>query len=488
MTSADVRLLAWVQRLSTVLFAFASVALCCISTPAQSNPAHTQAPQPILLTVKAPQGWHIEPAKGDVPTKMAHDTDPKYVLSLSPAVASESCARRLEHLEKPLFPPPPGVKQPNVTRGPRPSFVPNSYAPLSGYIPGGILLCMDLGSRTVMVGTMTFGDARDSTIRPALDAVAQAAMPLADYISGPAKTKLPKLEIEIQLEAGQYIVKPLVMNGRPRDMIVRLNSEIPLEIAFLEFKPAEASGCSEWFNPPFHARERTDSPFVSKRWYPKSVLWGAEPGGVSDQTCIVVSPQLMLVAQVQYGKANVSAEEAQFIRELLDRVADAVTQGSHNTGQISETLTDFANSGRGTGGVIGGIIGGLSTSPLGMTNGPSPGHVLVSGFVSQGLLIKKVEPAYPQLARQARIQGAVLLQALINKDGTIENLQLISGHPMLAPAAIEAVKQWIYKPYLLNGNPVAVQTQVEVNFQLSDNPSRVAAGSSSGASPTEAPK
>ena len=490
MTSAGVSLWAWVQRRLTVFSAFASVAFFCISIPAQSNPAQTQAPQPIPLTIKAPQGWHIEPAKGDVPTKMFHDTDPKYVLSVGPAVASGSCARRLEILEKPLFPPQPGVQRPNITRGPRPGFAPDSYAPLSGFTPGGVLLCMDLGSRTVFVGAMTLGGARDSTIRPGLDAVAQAALPLADYVSGPGRARLPKLEIEIKLESGQYIVQPLMVNGRPRDTIVRLNSEIPLEITFFEFKPADAGGCSELFNPSFHTRTRTDSPFVSKRWYPRSVLlgaWGAEQGD-SDETCIVVSPQLMLLALLNYGKADVSAEESKFIREFLDRVADAVAQGPHTTGQISETFADFANNGRGTGGVIGGIIGGSSATPPTAVNGPSPGHVLVSKFVSGGLLTKKVEPAYPQLARQARIQGAVLLQALINKDGTIENLQLISGHPMLTPAAIEAVKQWIYKPYVLNGVPVAVETQVEVNFQLSDNPSRVPAGSSSGASRTDAPK
>jgi len=89
-----------------------------------------------------------------------------------------------------------------------------------------------------------------------------------------------------------------------------------------------------------------------------------------------------------------------------------------------------------------------------------------SSGVSSGLLIRKVSPNYPPLARQARIQGTVILQAQISKDGSIQNLQLISGHPMLAPAAIEAVKQWKYKPYLLNGEPVEVETQVQVNFTL----------------------
>ena len=116
------------------------------------------------------------------------------------------------------------------------------------------------------------------------------------------------------------------------------------------------------------------------------------------------------------------------------------------------------------GGVIGGIIGSTTSA---IPKVATPQRVRVSQGVSTGLLIRKVTPNYPPLARQARIQGQVILQAEISKDGTIQNLQLISGHPMLAPAAIEAVKQWRYKPYLLNGEPVAVETQVVVNFSLS---------------------
>jgi periplasmic protein TonB len=120
------------------------------------------------------------------------------------------------------------------------------------------------------------------------------------------------------------------------------------------------------------------------------------------------------------------------------------------------------------GGSAGGVIGGiLSSTPTAVPKVATPQRVRVSTGVATGLLIRKVTPNYPQLAKQARIQGAVVLQADISKDGTIQNLQLISGHPMLAPAAIEAVKQWRYKPYLLNGEPVAVETQVVVNFSLS---------------------
>jgi protein TonB len=119
------------------------------------------------------------------------------------------------------------------------------------------------------------------------------------------------------------------------------------------------------------------------------------------------------------------------------------------------------------GGSMNGVIGGMINSTSAIPKVATPQRVRVSQGVSAGNLIKRVQPNYPPLARQARIQGQVVLQAEISKEGTIQNLQLISGHPMLAPAAIEAVKQWRYKPYLLNGEPVAVDTQVVVNFTLS---------------------
>lgn len=85
----------------------------------------------------------------------------------------------------------------------------------------------------------------------------------------------------------------------------------------------------------------------------------------------------------------------------------------------------------------------------------------------EGNLIYKVQPIYPPLARAARVQGTVMLRAVISRRGTIENLQVISGHPMLVGAALEAVQKWRYRPYILNGDPVEVETQVTVNFSLS---------------------
>jgi protein TonB len=119
------------------------------------------------------------------------------------------------------------------------------------------------------------------------------------------------------------------------------------------------------------------------------------------------------------------------------------------------------------GGQMGGVIGGIiSSTPVAVPKVATPQRVRVSAGVTSGLLIRKVSPNYPPLARQARIQGQVVLRAVISKDGSIEGLTLVSGHPMLVQSALDAVKQWKYKPYLLNGEPVEVDTEVLVNFTL----------------------
>jgi TonB family protein len=111
----------------------------------------------------------------------------------------------------------------------------------------------------------------------------------------------------------------------------------------------------------------------------------------------------------------------------------------------------------------GGIVGAAdSGKPL----PPPPQRVRVSQGVESGLIDKKVPPIYPQQAKDAHIQGVVVLRVIVSKQGDVENIELVSGHPELAPAAIEAVKQWKYKPYLLNQQPVEVETQVQVNFTL----------------------
>jgi periplasmic protein TonB len=100
---------------------------------------------------------------------------------------------------------------------------------------------------------------------------------------------------------------------------------------------------------------------------------------------------------------------------------------------------------------------------------PVSTHPLRVSHWAEGNLIYRVQPSYPLLARQARIQGPVQLRAIISRTGTIENLAVLLGHPMLSTAAVEAVRQWRYRPYLLNGEPIEVETEITVNFVLSGN-------------------
>ena len=126
------------------------------------------------------------------------------------------------------------------------------------------------------------------------------------------------------------------------------------------------------------------------------------------------------------------------------------------------------------GGGLGGVIGSIISStplvapppPPVKKKPPPPKRIRVGGAVQKANLIRQVRPVYPPLARQARIQGTVKLTAIIAKNGSIEKLEVLSGHPLLIPSALQAVKQWRYKPTLLNGQPVEVVTQVDVNFTL----------------------
>jgi protein TonB len=92
--------------------------------------------------------------------------------------------------------------------------------------------------------------------------------------------------------------------------------------------------------------------------------------------------------------------------------------------------------------------------------------VRMGGDVVAAKLIKKVVPIYPALARQARVSGTVRLEGVLAKDGTIRNLKVLNGHPLLVPAAVDAVRQWVYRPTLLNGVPVEVIAPIDVVFML----------------------
>jgi periplasmic protein TonB len=116
------------------------------------------------------------------------------------------------------------------------------------------------------------------------------------------------------------------------------------------------------------------------------------------------------------------------------------------------------------GGVIGGVIGGAGGAPP--PPKPTQTRIRQGGNVTAAKLVNKVQPLYPPLARQTRISGTVRLHAIIGKNGQVEQLEVISGHPLLVQAALDAVKQWRYQATTLNGEPVEVDTTIDVIFSL----------------------
>jgi len=149
-----------------------------------------------------------------------------------------------------------------------------------------------------------------------------------------------------------------------------------------------------------------------------------------------------------------------------------IPRGVHKGGDVAEQPSGGDDVGTG---IIGLPYGPDTGIKLPFTDGSRPvmpvapkpvTKIFRTSSILQGSLIRRVEPTYPPLARQARIQGTVVLVAVISKAGTIDNLRLVSGHPMLVGAALDAVSQWRYRPYILNGDVIEVETQITVNFML----------------------
>ena len=176
-------------------------------------------------------------------------------------------------------------------------------------------------------------------------------------------------------------------------------------------------------------------------------------------------------AQAVRSQPRVSRES----REIDDGVLRQPSRIPRTTSMVRDepasnegppSLGNFVPGGTGEG-VANSVITQIArATPPAVLKPAPPQKLRVSSGVAAGMLVHQVKPLYPPIAMQARIQGTVVLQAVIGKDGTVQDLHLISGHPMLAPAAIEAVRQWRYRPYLLNDEPVEVDTQINVNFTL----------------------
>jgi len=167
-----------------------------------------------------------------------------------------------------------------------------------------------------------------------------------------------------------------------------------------------------------------------------------------------VKPQAHLMDAGKLVAPKVIPKDIKIIKEDAEPDMGAVGMAGGVPGGVA---------GGSMGGVLGGVIGGMAPPP------PRPkqtGPLRVGGNVQAARIINRVQPIYPPLARQTRISGTVRLHAIIGKDGMIQQLEVLNGHPLLQQAALDAVRQWRYQPTLLNGEPVEVDTTIDVIFSL----------------------
>lgn len=166
-------------------------------------------------------------------------------------------------------------------------------------------------------------------------------------------------------------------------------------------------------------------------------------------------------------------QHVQRVSEIVDGSLRAPTKIPKKIEMIKEDEAPPPSAGV-VGGVVGGVPGGSAGGVLGSLIGSTapppkvatPQKLRISSGVALGLKTSGSDPVYPQMAKIAHVQGDVVLQATISKNGAIENLRAVSGHPILIQAAMEAVKDWKYKPYFLNGDPVEVETTITVKFHM----------------------
>jgi periplasmic protein TonB len=166
-------------------------------------------------------------------------------------------------------------------------------------------------------------------------------------------------------------------------------------------------------------------------------------------------------------------QHVQKVSEVVDGALRAPTKIPKQIKMMQEDEAPAPNTGV-VGGVVGGVPGGSAGGVIGGLIGSAapppkvatPQKLRVSSGVVEGLKLSAPNPTYPQMARIAHIQGDVILQATISKTGTVENLHAVTGHPILIQAALDAVRQWKYKPYILNGEPVEVETTIKVQFHM----------------------
>jgi TonB family protein len=243
----------------------------------------------------------------------------------------------------------------------------------------------------------------------------------------------------------QWKFKPGTKDGIP----VPVSATIEVNFRTLDSPPAEVLNGIIGSVPAGGQAVTSQSPLVGR------TVKGINVYGLSDQARADLLSQLPM-----HEGDTLSLESFQNVARVVQVFDEHLKVGFAQVGRSEVTLAIAPAAGVHP-------VAGTAPAVSASTDGTPPARIRIGGNVQQTKLVSQPRPVYPLEAKQARIQGVVKFTATIAKDGTIQHLEVMSGHPLLIPAALDAVRQWVYQPTLLNGQPVEVMTEVDVNFTLS---------------------
>ena len=342
-----------------------------------------------------------------------------------------------------------------------------------------VIACLFLGNSNLTAGLEPAPtEMQVPVLTQMLRAIVEAGKRQSTLLYAPGRIHLPVLNIAPSFSSGSWGVgQQKIPNLGDTDLLLRTGGSVEMK-----FTPTLTKGtCSDGMNAAAlmksvtarsaTARIRRNPSYVSSKWQPAAFELPFPPetldrpviNRLQVTTCRQLDASTELVVLIGYGSEEISQGDAPIIATALDEIADAALRGPKGDGAmyIPPLSIPAARSGN----TIGGVIGGPS-EPGSTTLAASDLRIRIAGNIQEAEIVKRVPPVYPPLARQTKVSGIVKLHVVIDKQGNVIELQAISGHPLLIQSALDAVKQWQYKPTLLNGRPVLVDTEVSVIFDL----------------------
>lgn len=342
-----------------------------------------------------------------------------------------------------------------------------------------VIACLFLGNSNLTVDLQPAPtETQVPSLTEMLRAIVEAGKRQSTLLYAPGQIHLPVLNVAASFSSGSWgVSQQKIPNMGDTDLLVRTGDSVEIKFTPILSKGNCADGMNlsalikSLTNLSATARIRKIPSYVSSKWqpiafevpFPPETLERPVVSRLQVTTCRQLDPSTELTVLIGYGSEEISQPDGPMIATSLDEIADAALRGPKGDGVMY--LPQLSIPAAPSGNAVGGVIGG-SSDPGSTTSAASNLRIRIAGNVQEAQMIKRVPPVYPPLARQTKVSGIVKLHVLIDKQGNVIELQAISGHPLLVQSAIDAVKQWQYKPTLLNGRPVLVDTEISVIFDL----------------------